>query len=79
MIIFGLGARQTVLWSRWPWKRLGTPGLRTTQQGSWPQWYQDRPIANRPLSQITCDAISKPTRSSPVAATTAAYTPACQT
>src|SRR3712207_4973991 len=27
MIIFGLGARQIVDWSRSPWKRWGNPGL----------------------------------------------------
>ena len=43
MIIFGLGARQIVAWSRSPMNRFGTPGLRTTQQGSWAQWYQERP------------------------------------
>ena len=29
MIILGLGARQIVDWSRLPWNRWGTPGLRT--------------------------------------------------
>src|SRR5215210_2556052 len=78
MIIFGLGARQIVDWSRLPWKRWGTPGLRITQQGSWAQWYQERPIAKRPLSQMTCEAISTPTRVRPDA-NSAAWTPACQT
>ncbi len=35
-------------------------------------------MANSPLSQITWDTISKPIRSRP-AATSAAWTPACQT
>ena len=79
MIIFGLGARQIVLWSRSPWNRLATPGLRTTQQGSWPQWYQPRLIANRPLSQITWPAISKPIREQARGNGSRAWTPACQT
>ena len=78
MIILGLGARQTVDWSRLPWNRCATPGFRMTQHGSCAQWYQLRPIANSPLSQITWAAISKPIRSSPTA-TSAARTPACQT
>ena len=35
-------------------------------------------MAKRPLSQMICDTISKPIRSRP-AATSAAWTPACQT
>jgi hypothetical protein len=42
MIIFGLGARQMVDWSRLPWNRCGIPGLRTTQHGSCDQWNQER-------------------------------------
>ena len=40
--------------------RFGTPGLRTTKHGSWAQWYQERPIAKRPLSQMIWPASSKP-------------------
>src|ERR1035437_9855553 len=78
MIILGDGTRQIVAWSRDPRKGTFAPALRTTQQGSWLQWYQERPIANKPLSQITWATISKPIRSRPWA-TSAAWTPACQT
>ena len=62
MIILGLGTRQIVAWSREPRNGTLAPALRTTQQGSWLQWYQERPIAKRPLSQITWATISKPIR-----------------
>ena len=67
MIIFGLGPARS-----WPGpgsrcRGSGRPACGTTQQGSWPQWYQDRPIAKRPLSQITWATISKPIRSRPAA------------
>src|SRR5664280_1876738 len=78
MIIFGLGTRQIVAWSRDPRNGTLAPFLRTTQQGSWLQWYQERPIAKSPLSQITCATISKPIAFRPVA-TSSAWTPACQT
>src|SRR5664280_3678868 len=78
MIIFGLGACQMVAWSLEPRNGTFAPALRTTQQGSWLQWYQLRPIANRPLSQITWATISKPIALRP-AATSSACTPACQT
>src|SRR3990172_8539782 len=78
IIILGLGARQTVDWSRDPRNLTLDPDRRTTQHGSWAQWYQERPIAKRPLSQITWLTISKPIRTRP-SATAAAWTPACQT
>src|SRR5450759_3585013 len=78
MIILGLGTRQIVAWSRQPRKGTLAPARRTTQQGSWLQWYQERPIAKRPLSQMTCATISKPIAFRPVA-TSSAWTPACQT
>src|SRR5664280_1118630 len=78
MIILGLGTRQIVAWSRAPRNGTFAPFLRTTQPGSWLQWYQDLPIAQSPLSQMTWLTISKPIRSSPWA-TSAAWTPACQT
>src|SRR5450759_2294045 len=78
MIILGEGTRQIVAWSRDPRNGTLAPALRTTQQGSWLQWYQDLPIANRPLSQITWATISKPIRSRPWA-TSDAWTPACHT
>jgi hypothetical protein len=77
MIILGEGTRQIVAWSREPRNGTLAPSLRTTQQGSWLQWYQLRPIAKSPLSQMTCATISKPIRSRPCA-TSAAWTPACQ-
>jgi hypothetical protein len=49
MIILGLGARQIVDWLRSPRNRAFEPARRTTQHGSCPQWYQERPIAKRPL------------------------------
>ncbi|OGN88092.1 MAG: hypothetical protein A2X23_10970 [Chloroflexi bacterium GWC2_73_18] len=78
MIILGLGARQTVAWSREPRNFTFAPARRTTQQGSCAQWYQERPMAKRPLSQMTWLTISKPMRSRP-AATSAACWPACHT
>src|SRR5664280_2827424 len=78
MIILGLGTRQIVAWSREPRKGTLAPFLRTTQHGSWLQWYQLRPMAKSPLSQMTWLTISKPIRSRPWA-TSAAWTPACQT
>ena len=78
MIILGLAATQTVDWFLSPRKGTFKPGLRTTQQGSWRQWYQERPRAKRPLSQMTWLTISKPMRTRP-SATAAAWTPACQT
>ena len=59
MIIFGLGTRQTVAWSREPRNGTLAPFRRTTQQGSCAQWYQLLPIAKRPLSQMTWLTISK--------------------
>ena len=53
MIILGEGTRQIVAWSRDPRKGTLAPFLRTTQQGSCDQWYQDLPMAKSPLSQIT--------------------------
>ena len=64
-IRFGDGARQIVAWSFVPMKRFGTPGRRTTTHGSWAQWYQERPIEKRPLSQMTWPASSKPMASKP--------------
>src|SRR5450759_4404747 len=78
MIILGLGTRQIVAWSRDPRNGTFAPALRATQQGSWLQWYQERPIAKSPLSQITWATISKPIALRP-AATSSACTPACQT
>src|SRR5664280_3251461 len=78
MIILGLGTCQIVAWSREPRNGTFAPGFRTTQQGSWLQWYQDLPIAKSPLSQITCATMSKPIAFRPVA-TSSACTPACQT
>jgi hypothetical protein len=49
MIILGEGARQTVAWSREPRNLAFAPWRRTTQQGSWLQWYQERPIAKEAL------------------------------
>jgi hypothetical protein len=40
MIIFGEGARQMVDWSSDPMYFAFEPFRLTTQQGSWPQWYQ---------------------------------------
>src|SRR3972149_5073605 len=60
MIILGLGTRPIVAWSREPRKGTFAPTLRTTQQGSWLQWYQLRPMAKSVLSQMTCATISKP-------------------
>ena len=53
MIILGEGTRQIVPWSRGPRKGTLELAFRTTQQGSWFQWYQERPMAKSPLSQIT--------------------------
>src|SRR5664280_3928859 len=78
MIIFGLGACQMVAWSLEPRNGTLAPAFRTTQQGSWLQWYQDLPIAKSPLSQMTWATISKPIAFRP-AATSSACTPACQT
>ena len=48
MIIFGLGARQIVAWSREPRNFAFEPTFPTTQLGSWLQWYQERPIRRGP-------------------------------
>ncbi len=77
MIILGEGTRQIVRLIPGPRNGTFAPCFRTTQQGSWLQWYQLRPMAKSPLSQMTWATISKPMRSSPCA-TSAACTPACQ-
>ena len=53
MIIFGDGARQIVAWFRSPRKGTFAPGLRTTQQGSWAQWYQGPSPQRLQLSRPT--------------------------